>query len=189
MKVAAVSDCGCGRFPSPSERTRADSRQSNAGSRQQDVFTCDPLGMAQRQPLPWHRAQSGGKAPPIPIRRRIVTRSLKPLAKLDDVSAANAVRLLLLTGARRGELLAAKWADIDLEDRRLDQARGDDQAEDIAPYSIIGGGVWAAGRDAKKGRTATGSSPLVAEDVERTSTAHGSRFARPLVFPTRGYTI
>ena len=37
------------------------------------------------------------------------------LAKLEDVSAANAVRLLLLTGARRGELLAARWADIDLK--------------------------------------------------------------------------
>lgn len=36
------------------------------------------------------------------------------LAKLRDQGAANAVRLLLLTGARRGELLAAKWADIDL---------------------------------------------------------------------------
>ena len=73
--------------------------------------------MAQRQPLPWYRAQSGGKAPAIPIRRRIVRLS-EALAKLDDVSAANAVRLLLLTGARRGELLAAKWADIDLRDRR-----------------------------------------------------------------------
>ena len=29
--------------------------------------------------------------------------------------AANAIRLLLLTGARRGELLAARWADIDTE--------------------------------------------------------------------------
>jgi integrase len=37
------------------------------------------------------------------------------LAKFKDVSAANAVRLLLLTGARRGELLAAKWSDIDLK--------------------------------------------------------------------------
>ena len=37
------------------------------------------------------------------------------LAELPDQSAANAVRLLLLTGARRGELLAARWADIDLE--------------------------------------------------------------------------
>jgi integrase len=36
------------------------------------------------------------------------------LAELRDQQAANAVRLLLLTGARRGELLAAKWADIDL---------------------------------------------------------------------------
>jgi integrase len=37
------------------------------------------------------------------------------LAELRDQGAANAVRLLLLTGARRGELLAAKWPDIDLE--------------------------------------------------------------------------
>jgi integrase len=36
------------------------------------------------------------------------------LTKLRDQGAANAVRLLLLTGARRGELLAARWADIDL---------------------------------------------------------------------------
>jgi integrase len=37
------------------------------------------------------------------------------LAELPDQSAADAVRLLLLTGARRGELLAAKWDDIDLD--------------------------------------------------------------------------
>jgi integrase len=42
-------------------------------------------------------------------------RLTKALDKLPDVSAANAVRLLLLTGARRGELLAAKWGDVDLE--------------------------------------------------------------------------
>ena len=39
------------------------------------------------------------------------------LAELRDVQAANAVRLLLLTGARRGELLAARWADFDLVGR------------------------------------------------------------------------
>jgi integrase len=37
------------------------------------------------------------------------------LAELRDQGAANAVRLLLLTGARRGELLAAKWGDFDLK--------------------------------------------------------------------------
>jgi integrase len=36
------------------------------------------------------------------------------LAECPDVMFANAVRLALLTGARRGELLAAKWADFDL---------------------------------------------------------------------------
>lgn len=37
------------------------------------------------------------------------------LVELRDQGAANVVRLLLLTGARRGELLAAKWADFDLD--------------------------------------------------------------------------
>jgi integrase len=37
------------------------------------------------------------------------------LAAYADQDAANIVRLLLLTGARRGEVLAAKWEDFDLE--------------------------------------------------------------------------
>jgi len=44
-----------------------------------------------------------------------ISRLSAALAELADQSAANAVRLLLLTGARRGELLTAKWADVDLE--------------------------------------------------------------------------
>ena len=44
-----------------------------------------------------------------------LARLTKALAELRDQGAANAVRLLLLTGARRGELLAAKWADFDLD--------------------------------------------------------------------------
>jgi integrase len=44
-----------------------------------------------------------------------LTRLTAALAKLKDVGAANAVRLLLLTGARRGELLAARWVDFDLD--------------------------------------------------------------------------
>jgi integrase len=38
----------------------------------------------------------------------------KALVEHEDRQAANIVRLLLLTGARRGEVLAMKWADVDL---------------------------------------------------------------------------
>jgi integrase len=44
-----------------------------------------------------------------------LARLTKALAGLEDQQAANVVRLLLLTGARRGEVLAARWVDIDLE--------------------------------------------------------------------------
>ena len=37
------------------------------------------------------------------------------LANMRDRGAADAIRLMLLTGARRGETLAARWRDIDLE--------------------------------------------------------------------------
>jgi integrase len=51
------------------------------------------------------------------LTRAETTRLLSALNELGDQGAANAVWLLLLTGARRGELLAAKWCDIDLDER------------------------------------------------------------------------
>ncbi|MCB9931530.1 MAG: site-specific integrase [Alphaproteobacteria bacterium] len=43
-----------------------------------------------------------------------LARLTQALAEHDDQQAANIVRLLLLTGARRGETQAARWADFDL---------------------------------------------------------------------------
>jgi integrase len=37
------------------------------------------------------------------------------LVKFPDQDAANAIRLLLFTGCRKGEILQARWSDIDLE--------------------------------------------------------------------------
>jgi integrase len=62
-------------------------------------------GIERNQEHQRHRYLSGAE----------LVRLTKALAELRDLEAANAVRLLLLTGARRGELLAARWADIDLE--------------------------------------------------------------------------
>jgi integrase len=43
-----------------------------------------------------------------------LARLAKALAAHPDRATANVIRLLLLTGARRGEVLAARWADLDL---------------------------------------------------------------------------
>ncbi|MGB6913651.1 MAG: tyrosine-type recombinase/integrase, partial [Pseudolabrys sp.] len=43
-----------------------------------------------------------------------LSRLATALAEFPDLTVANAVRLALLTGARRGELLAARWEDFDL---------------------------------------------------------------------------
>jgi integrase len=53
------------------------------------------------------------------LRRRYLTpdelaRLTAALANAPDQQAANAIRLALLTGARSGEVLTARWADIDL---------------------------------------------------------------------------
>src|SRR5262245_58303896 len=62
-------------------------------------------GVERNQETKRHRYLTGGE----------IGRLSTALEKLEDKNAANAVRLLLLTGARRGELFAAKWADVDLE--------------------------------------------------------------------------
>ena len=49
----------------------------------------------------------------LPYRRRNIA-AVGGTAALPDQGAANAVRLLLLTGARRGEVRSMQWQDVDL---------------------------------------------------------------------------
>jgi integrase len=62
-------------------------------------------GVERNQEHKRHRYLSGAE----------MVRLTEALTQLPDQGAASAVRLLLLTGARRGELLAARWTDVDLE--------------------------------------------------------------------------
>jgi integrase len=62
-------------------------------------------GIERNQEQKRHRYLSGAEL------ERLTT----ALDELRDQGAANAARLLLLTGCRRGELLAARWADFNLD--------------------------------------------------------------------------
>ena len=114
MKVAAVLHADIDGFhhrlsaraPTHANRTLAVlSRMFNLAARWGWRSDNPCKGVERNQENKRHRYLTGAE----------LTRLSAALAKLEDVSAANAVRLLLLTGARRGELLAAKWTDIDLE--------------------------------------------------------------------------
>ena len=79
----------------------------------EDVFAGDQMAMAHRQSCEGHRTQSGAQTPPLPVGRGTWA-TYEALARHEDQQAAGIIRLLLLTGARRGEVQAARWADFDL---------------------------------------------------------------------------
>jgi integrase len=62
---------------------------------------------------------------------------LKVLDKYPEQKTANAIRLILLTGSRKGEALAAKWPDIDLKNRlwRKDSAHTKQKREEFVPLN------------------------------------------------------
>jgi integrase len=84
------------------------------------------------------------------------------LTEHPDRQAANIVRMLLLTGARRGEVLAAKWDDIDL-----------------------GAGNWTKPASTTK-QAADHVAPLSAPARQLLSEIAGKRPTPKYVFPSRG---
>ena len=55
------------------------------------------------------------------------------------------MRLLLLTGARRGELLAARWSDFDLDAGVWIKPGATTKAEDHPSRAAVGSGLSSAG--------------------------------------------
>jgi len=51
--------------------------------------------------------------------------------------SANAIRMLLLTGARRGEVLGMTWKQVEAEPGVWIKAVGADQAKDPAPGAVV----------------------------------------------------
>jgi integrase len=82
-----------------------------------------------------------------------LARLTKALAEHRDQQAANIVRLLLLTGARRGEVLAAQWNQFDLENGIWSKpASSTKQARDhIVPLSAPARQLLAALYEARDG--------------------------------------
>ena len=90
------------------------------------------LSAACRQAVKWgwiDRAPTDRASPPSPVRKDMVVPTPEQLSALvkaadeDDPVLATAIALAGLTGARRGELVALRWSDIDLAIGRVRIAR------------------------------------------------------------------
>ena len=68
-------------------------------------------------------------------------RLTEALAQHEDRQAADTTRPLLLTGARRGEAMSARWADFDLEAGIWTKPGRHDKAEDRASHPAVGAGA------------------------------------------------
>ena len=115
-------------------------------------------------------------------------RLTKELAELRDQGAANAVRLLLLTGARRGELLAAKWADFDL-DAGIWTKPGSTTKQRTLHRVPLSAAACRLLAEMRATMASNGCSLPAACLTASTSTTPGMRCARPPTFPTSAYAI
>jgi integrase len=83
-----------------------------------------------------------------------VRRLVAALAQHPDRQSADAIKLLLLTGARRGEVLSMRWADVDLDAatwsrKAVDLKQGRDHALPLSAPAIA---ILSAIRDEQSGK-------------------------------------
>ena len=104
-----------------------------------------------------HRAQPGDASGTRYLTGAELARLTAALDELKDQGAANAVRLLLLTGARRGELLAARWTDINLDAGVWIQARCPRQSSGLRTVCRSVGGGMPAPRSWTKAQAGAGA--------------------------------
>ena len=111
------------------------------------------------------------------------------LAAHPNKGAANALRLLLLTGARRGEVLASRWDQFDLEEGVLDETRRLHEAEQAAPGAAVGAGAAVARRDkgsCRSGRRRFSIRPVAVRFSRSDSRRPHARIEGPLAHDLQG---
>lgn len=147
----------------------------------------------------WIEASPAGRASPPPLRSKVPViptpeqmNRLYAEANRTDPTFATAIALAILTGARRGELCALRWSDIDLNVGRIRISRsltvvnkqiheGPTKTHQIRDVALDEGGVallrarWAYMRDLSE----RAESPLVADPYVLSYAAHGGSSADP----------
>jgi len=159
------------------------------------------LSAACRQAVKWgwiDRAPTERATPPSVGRREMVVPTPERLSKLvsaaelEDPVLATAIALAALTGARRGELVALRWSDVDLEagvlriSRSLTVAQGEQHTgptkthqSRVLALDELGVEVLRQRRDYMADLSIRAESPLVADPFVLSYNANGAVPANP----------
>jgi integrase len=159
------------------------------------------LSAACRQAVKWDWlavAPTDRATPPQPVKKAMVVPTPERLSALvrtaenDDPVLATAIALAALTGARRGELVALRWSDVDLESSSIsisrsltvaggEQHTGNTKAHRARRVSLDAIGVEVLNRRGQfmAALAAEAESPLVADPYVLSYNANGLTPANP----------
>jgi len=159
------------------------------------------LSAALNQAVKWgwiERVPTDRATPPAPAKKEMLVPTPNQLSKMvkvakaDDPVVATAIALAALTGARRGELAALRWSDVDLKAGRVTIARsltiaggqsyeGATKTHAIRTLALdeVGVGVLRRRWDYMRDLSGRAESPLVDDPYVLSYNANGARSVGP----------